>query len=126
MADLARLFHHQWSLTLLVALYRKQPLALARQTRTDTLASLAEQGMISREGTVTLKGARVAEKSEPLLSALEKMGAQRKWSLPILHPLGRKPLRFRDLKAALPRATPRAISTALKDLAEPAPLARPP
>ncbi len=124
MADLARLFHHQWSLTLLVALHRKRPIALARQTRTDTLASLAEQGMVSRDGTVTPKGARVAEKSEPLLFALEKMGAQRKWSLPILHALGRKPLRFGELKAALPGATPRAISMALKDLAEAGLIAR--
>jgi len=118
MADLARLFHHQWSLPLLVAVWRKKPLALARQTHNDTLASLAELGLVSRDGAVTAKGARVAEKSEALLAATEKLGAQRKWALPILHALGQKPRRFGELKAALPGATPRALSMALKDLAD--------
>jgi DNA-binding HxlR family transcriptional regulator len=124
MADLVKLFHHQWSLQLLVALNQKRAIPLARQTRTDTIASLADQGLVSKDGAVTPKGARVAEKSEPLLGALEKLGAQRKWSLPILHALGRKPLRFGELKAALPGATPRALSMALKDLAEAGLIAR--
>jgi len=124
MADLAKLFHHQWSLQLLVALHRKRPLALARQTRIDTLASLAEQGLASRDGALTPKGARVAEKCEPLLAAMEKTGSQRKWALPILHALGRKPLRFGELKTALTGATPRAISMALKDLTEEGLIAR--
>ena len=118
MADLAKLFHHQWSLPLLVAVWRKKPLNIARQTQNDTLASLAEQGLVGKDGSVTARGAKVAASSEALLAATEKLGAQRKWALPILHALGRKPHRFGELKSALPGATPRALSMALKDLAE--------
>ncbi|HUJ27545.1 MAG TPA: helix-turn-helix domain-containing protein [Myxococcales bacterium] len=118
MADLAKLFHHQWSLPLLVAVWRKKPLTIARQTHNDTLASLAEQGLVGKDGAVTARGAKVAASCEPLLQAMEKLGSQRKWALPILHALGRKPHRFGELKSALPGATPRALSMALKDLAE--------
>jgi DNA-binding HxlR family transcriptional regulator len=118
MADLAKLFHHQWSLPLLVAAWRKKPLNIARQTQNDTMASLAEQGLVTKDGAVTVRGAKVAASCEPLLAAMEKVGSQRKWALPILHALGRKPHRFGELKSALPGATPRALSMALKDLAE--------
>ena len=60
----------------------------------------------------------VAASCEPLLAAMDKLGAQRKWALPILHALGQKPRRFGELKSSLKDATPRAISMALKDLAE--------
>ena len=117
MTDLARLFHRQWALPLLVAILRRRSLTVSRQTSAETLASLARQGLLTRDGSLTARGRRVAEKGEPLLAALDKLGAQRKWSLPILHALGPRPRRFGELKEALPGATPRALSMALKDLA---------
>lgn len=118
MTDLPALFHHQWGLALLVSLWRKKPIALGAQTRAATLASLGAQGLLSKSGELSAKGARVAERAEALLAAMEKVGAQRKWALPVLHALGNRPRRFSELKAALPEATPRALSMALKDLAE--------
>jgi DNA-binding HxlR family transcriptional regulator len=132
MSDLSALTHRQWSLNVLVELLRgpdKKAGALARrldvsrQTLLATLKALSVQGLIEgdqAEPALTRKGEKVAERGEALLSALEKAGAteQRKWALPILHALGKKPQRFGELKAALPSATPRAISMALKDLAE--------
>ena len=118
MTDLPTLFHHQWGLPLLVSLWRKKPLVLGAQTRAATLASLGELGLVARSGELSAKGARVAERGEALLSATAKIGAQRKWALPLLHALGNRARRFSDLKAALPAATPRALSMALKDLAE--------
>jgi DNA-binding HxlR family transcriptional regulator len=114
MTDLARLFHRQWALPMLVAIYRKKDVTVARQTRADTLAALVEQGLLTREGALTARGQKVAERGEALLA----VGELRKWSLPILHALGTKARRFGELKAALPGSTPRALSMALKDLAE--------
>ena len=124
MSDLIALFHHQWSLPVLVELRKGQEkqvaglarrLAVSRQTLIDTLASLSQQGLV--EGfALTRKGERVAERAEALLAALGKASDQRKWALPILHALGRKPQRFGELKASLTGATPRALSMSLKDL----------
>ena len=118
MTDLSKLFHRQWALPILVSLLRKKPLTVARQTYHDTLASLLEQGLVSKDGALTARGHKISERGEALLTALEKSGELRKWALPILHVLGRKAQRFGELKAALPGATPRAISMALKDLVE--------
>jgi DNA-binding HxlR family transcriptional regulator len=128
MPDLAALFHRQWSLPILVELRKGQEkryaglarkLGVSRQTLTDTLAALSSQGLVEGaegEYALTRKGEKVAERGEALLSALGKAADQRKWSLPILHALARKPQRFGEIKTALPGATPRALSMALKDL----------
>src|SRR3954469_21281854 len=117
MTDLARLFHRQWALPMLVAIFRKKSVSVARQTRDDTMAALTEQGLVTRDGTLTARGQKVAERGEQLLGAVEKSGGLRKWALPILHALGTRSRRFGELKSALPGATPRALSMALKDLA---------
>src|SRR5258708_4358992 len=108
MTDLARLFHRQWALPMLVGFFRRKPVTVARQTYNDTLAALAEQGLVTRDGTLTTRGQKVAERGEALLGAVEKSGGLRKWSLPILHALGSRPRRFGELKTDLPGATPRA------------------
>lgn len=114
MADLARFFHHQWSLSVLADLRRGRRTAASRQTLNGTLSALAAQGLVS-DGALTRKGERAAERAEALL---EKLAGEvpRKWALPIVHALSRKPARFGELKAALPDATPRALSMSLKDL----------
>ena len=129
MSDLVRLFHHQWSLPVLVELLRgpdkrfaalTRRLKVSRQTLTDTLAALSSQGLVegaSGDYALTRKGEKVADRAEALLSSLGgKLANQRKWALPILHALGRKAQRFGEIKTALPGATPRALSMALKDL----------
>lgn len=131
MSDLALLFHRQWSLPLLVELLRgeeRRPAALARklsasrQTVNDTLASLLQLGLVeAAEGAMALtrKGERVAERAEALLAALRKSAGEealRKWALPVLHALGKRPQRFGELKESLHGATPRALSMSLKDL----------
>jgi DNA-binding HxlR family transcriptional regulator len=130
MPDLVRLFHYQWSCPVLVELLSgpekrfaglARRLKVSRQTLADTLTALSSQGLV--EGSdgdyaLTRKGERVAERAEALLSVLGgKLANQRKWALPILHALGRKALRFGELKTSLSGATPRALSMALKDLA---------
>jgi DNA-binding HxlR family transcriptional regulator len=126
MSDLVALFHHQWSLAVLAELLHgedkraaglSRSLHVSRQTLLDTLGGLAEQGLVEeRDGSwaLTRRGERVADRGEAVLKS--GIGAQRKWSLPILHALARKAQRFGELKAALPGATPRALSMALKDL----------
>ncbi len=128
MSDLVALFHRQWSLPVLVELRRgndkrfpalARRLEVSRQTLADTLAALSAQGLVEESAggfALTRKGDRVAERGEALLSALGRLGEQRKWALPIVHALGRKAQRFGELKAALAGATPRALSMALKDL----------
>ena len=130
MSDLSALTHRHWSLHVLVELLRapeKKPgplarrLDVSRQTLLATLEALGKQGLVEGDAgapQLTRKGEKVAERGEALLAALQKLGAadQRKWALPLLHALGHKPQRFGELKAALPQATPRAISMTLKDL----------
>lgn len=114
MADLARLFHRQWSLAVLAALRRGRSPGAPRQTLAGTLDALARQGLVTG-GALTRRGERVAARAEALLERLGKE-PPRKWSLPIVHALGKGPLRFGELRAALPAATARALSMSLKDL----------
>jgi DNA-binding HxlR family transcriptional regulator len=114
MADLARLFHHQWSLAVLADLRRGRRPGASRQALAGTLDALSQQGLVAG-GALTRRGERVAARAEALL---ERLGAEprRKWALPIVDALGERPLRFGELKAALPSATARALSMSLKDL----------
>jgi DNA-binding HxlR family transcriptional regulator len=121
MPGLAQLFHRQWSLATLAELKKGGRPAASRQTLNATLEALAEQGLVERKdggATLTRRGEKVAERAEALIDALGKLGgdAPRKWALPVVHALSKKPLRFGELKSALGEATPRALSMALKDL----------
>jgi DNA-binding HxlR family transcriptional regulator len=121
MPGLAQLFHRQWSLATLAEMKKGGRPAASRQTLNATLDALVEQGLVERrEGGagLTRRGERVAERAEALLDALGKLGGEtpRKWALPVVHALAKKPLRFGELKSSLGEATPRALSMALKDL----------
>jgi DNA-binding HxlR family transcriptional regulator len=121
MCDLVQLFHRQWSLAALTELKNGGTPKASRQTLNATLAALASQGLVEKRESghvLTRRGEKVAEKAEALLEALRKLGGEvpRKWSLPIVQALAKKPLRFGELKTALGGATPRALSMALKDV----------
>jgi DNA-binding HxlR family transcriptional regulator len=121
MPDLVPLFHRQWSLAALTELKRGGKPQASRQTLNATFAALAEQGLVEKRESgyaLTRRGERVADRAEALLTALQKLGgeAPRKWALPVVHALVRKPLRFGELKTALRGTTPRALSMALKDV----------
>ncbi|HEX4381937.1 MAG TPA: helix-turn-helix domain-containing protein [Myxococcales bacterium] len=121
MPDLVPLFHRQWSLAALTELKRGGKPQASRQTLNATFAALAEQGLVEKRESgyaLTRRGERVADRAEALLTALQKLGgeAPRKWALPVVHALVRKPLRFGELKTALHGTTPRALSMALKDV----------
>jgi DNA-binding HxlR family transcriptional regulator len=121
MPDLVLLFHRQWSLAALTELKNGGRPKASRQTLNATLLALVEQGLVEKGESghaLTRRGERVAEKAEALLEALRKLDgeAPRKWALPVVHALVKKPLRFGELKAALASVTPRALSMALKDV----------
>jgi len=62
----------------------------------------------------TTRGGQLGPRARRLLEALhghEEIGLK-KWSLPVLA----APRRFSEIRAALPDATPRALTLALKDL----------
>jgi DNA-binding HxlR family transcriptional regulator len=121
MPDLVQLFHRQWSLAALSELKNGGRPKASRQTLNATLAALVEQGLVEKlesGHSLTRRGERVAERAEALLEALQKLGgeAPRKWALPVVHALLKRPLRFGELKTALGGVTPRALSMALKDV----------
>jgi DNA-binding HxlR family transcriptional regulator len=121
MPDLVPLFHRQWSLAALTELKRGGKPRASRQTLNATMAALAVQGLVEKRESgyvLTRRGERVADRAEALLNALQKLGgeAPRKWALPVVHALVRRPLRFGELKTALHGTTPRALSMALKDV----------
>lgn len=127
MSELSELFHHRWAVPLLAALQKEKDLTyaavssalkLSRGAFNDTLAALNEQGLLDAQKKLTKKGEKVAERAHALLAAAEKQGevAWRKWSMPIVHALAKKPARFGQLKEALKGVTPRALSMAMKEL----------
>ena len=92
-----------------------------------TLRALQDDGLVARNpataircgpSTVfTTRGAPLGPRARRLLETLrghEEIGLKT-WSLPVLAALA-EPRRFSELGAALPEATPRALTLALKDL----------
>ena len=57
MTDLAKLFHRQWALPILVSIARKKPLTVARQTYHDTLAETQFQRGETAKAIETIKKA---------------------------------------------------------------------
>jgi DNA-binding HxlR family transcriptional regulator len=102
-------------------------LGLGGESLRRTLAHLREAGLVRRnpgyghplrpEYVLTAKGRSIALNAEVLLDTIagrEDIGLK-KWSLPALAELT-QPRRFSELRALLPRSTPRALTLALKDL----------
>jgi DNA-binding HxlR family transcriptional regulator len=133
-AELVSLFHHRWSppaLALLadrggvrfVELQRR--LGVGGDSLRRALHGLIELGYVRRnpgyghplrpEYLVTEPGREAGAACARLLRAGDADLLLRKWSVPTLAQL-REPLRFSELRAALPGVTPRSLALALKDL----------
>jgi DNA-binding HxlR family transcriptional regulator len=135
------LFHHRWSIPVLAELHAASGsrfaslvnrVGVGRESLRQTLSSLVEAGLVHRnpgyghplrpEYVLTSRGADVAAACAELFDALRRLDAVdiglRKWSLPTVHALAVGARRFSALRAALPGVTPRALTLALKELAE--------
>jgi len=132
-----RLFHHRWAVPVLAELRREHGsrlvtlvnrLGVTRDSLRRTLNALVEDRLVERnpgyghplrpEYVLTPAGATVADVCDRLLSALDGLEdvALRKWSMPVVQALAGGPLRFSELRTALPSISARALTLALKDL----------
>jgi DNA-binding HxlR family transcriptional regulator len=103
-------------------------LGVSGESLRRTLVALLDDGLVARnprhghplrpEFVLTAAGAEVAPRARAVLDALRGLEAVglKKWSLPVLAELD-GPRRFSELRSALPGATARALTLALKDLA---------
>ena len=136
---LVTLLHHRWTLPVLAEIYRHDGakfvtlanrLGLSRDSLSRTLGHLHALGLAIKnpgyghalrpEYVLTPAGQIVASSAWPLLEHATRTGHTdvllKKWSLPTLAATGHGQHRFTDLLAALPGATPRALTLALQDL----------
>ena len=136
MSSLVDLCHHRWTIPVLAEIERTRGsrfatlggrLGVSNESLRRTLRALEAEGLVTRnpgyghplrpEYVFTARGARLGPSARRLLGRLaghEEIGLK-KWSLPVLAALG-EPRRFSEIGAALPEATPRALTLALKDL----------
>jgi DNA-binding HxlR family transcriptional regulator len=105
-------------------------LGASRDSLRQTLGSLVHEGLVMRnpgyghplrpEYVLTARGRRVAPACAALVAALRREGVEdvglKKWSIPVLLELSSE-RRFAELREAL-GASPRALTLALKELAE--------
>ncbi len=133
------LFHHRWAVPVLAELHDAGGAKLAtlvnrlgavRDSVTRTLDALDRRGLVRRnpgyghpmrpEYVLTPRGRAVAPACAALRRRLDALGLDgvglRKWSMPVLAAMLDGAGRFGEVEAALPRATARALTLALKDL----------
>jgi DNA-binding HxlR family transcriptional regulator len=135
-SSLVDLCHHRWTLPILAEIERTRGsrfatlggrLGVSNESLRRTLRALEADGLVARnpgyghplrpEYVFTTRGGRLGPRARRLLDTLsghEQIGLK-KWSLPVLAALD-DPRRFSEIGAALPDATPRALTLALKDL----------
>jgi len=136
---LVALCHHRWALRIVAALHAAggaKFVTLAHRTGasrdavTASLRTLRALGLIRRnagyghpmrpEYLVADGAARAAECCRVVAQAVEAManrgGLDRKWALPVVATLASGPMRFSELRRAMPGVTPRALATTLKAL----------
>ena len=102
-------------------------LGVSGESLRRTLRALQVDGLVARnpgyghplrpDYVLTARGSTLAPAAQQLLHELrghEEVGLK-KWSLPVLAALD-DPRRFSELRVALPTASPRALTLALKDL----------
>lgn len=138
-AFLVRLCHHRWSIPTAAEITRREGARFVELQHAlgsnpvslrAALDALMELRLISRnpgyghplrpEYLSTEAGARLGPALKGLITSLRAQEieelALRKWSLPVLDALAGGLTRFRDLAAALPGITPRALAQAMRDL----------
>jgi len=139
---LAQLFHHRWAVPILAELHRwsgsrfvalHHRLGIGRESLRRTLASLIDQGLVARnpgyghplrpEYVLTAQGAAIAPACAELMQALDALGISsiglNKWSMPVVAALDTAgSSRFAQLRESLPPVSPRALTLALKALAD--------
>lgn len=108
------------------ALHRR--LGASRDTLTDTLANLVENGIVQRPSaprqpySLTPAGAVVGIACGGCVEAVRRTEtrevALKKWPFLVLTAMGYGATRYNQLLAALPGVTPRALAHALRDLEE--------
>lgn len=133
------LFHHRWGVPVIAELHRGRGaklvtlvnrLGAGRDSIARTLEGLADRGWVRHnagyghpmrpEYVLTPRGKAIGPACWKLMESLEALGKEdvglRKWSMPVLAALFGGADRFGQMEDALPRATARALTTALKDL----------
>jgi DNA-binding HxlR family transcriptional regulator len=135
-SNLVDLCHHRWTLPVLAEIERTRGsrfatltgrLGVSGESLRRTLRALQKDGLVTRnpgyghplrpEYLLTPRGSTLGPPAQALLHVLrghEEIGLK-KWSLPVLAALD-EPRRFSELRVALPDASPRALTLALKDL----------
>jgi len=137
---LIELVHNRWAIPVLAELHRTggtRFVTLCRRTGAGgesvrrALSGLIGRGLVARnpgyghplrpECVLTAAGARPAPACALLLDELAALGigavGLNKWSMPVLAALA-DDRRFSELRSALPGVTPRALTLALKALAD--------
>jgi DNA-binding HxlR family transcriptional regulator len=133
------LFHHRWGVPVIAEIHRGRGaklvtivnrLGVGRDTILRTLESLTDRGWVTRnpgyghpmrpEYVLTERGRAIGPACVLLMQKLHALDQTqvglRKWSMPVLAALFGGADRFGAMEAALPRATARALTLALKDL----------
>lgn len=134
------LFHHRWGVPVVAELHRSgggakfvtlaNRLGASRDSMSRTLEGLIGRGLVERnpgyghpmrpEYLLTRRGKAIGPACVLLMRKLHALGHEdlglRKWSMPVLAALFGGADRFTAMEAALPRATARALTLALKDL----------
>lgn len=137
---LARLTHHRWCLLVLahIAAQRgckfvtlSRQLGVTPESLKRALLRLAELELVMRnpgyghpmrpEYILGPRGGAVSDAAEALVAWIRRHALDddvlRKWHLPVLLVVADGERRFGDVRTALPEATPRALTLALKGLA---------
>jgi DNA-binding HxlR family transcriptional regulator len=138
---LAALTHHRWAIPVMGELERGRGaklvtlvmrLGIGRASVRRVLTALIDAGWVMRnpghghpmrpEYIFTHAGQAIgpacARLQDALVHPAHVRAAQKKWSLPILYCLHQGAERFSELLAALPDATPRALTSTLKALVD--------
>jgi DNA-binding HxlR family transcriptional regulator len=132
--QLVELFHHRWAAPALALLDERggarfvelqRRLGVTRESLRRALESLVELDYVRRnegyghplrpEYLITDAGRSASRLAARVTASRARETLLRKWSVPVLASLD-EPRRFSELRATLPRVTPRALALALRDL----------
>lgn len=139
LAPAVRLFHHRFSVPIVAVLYADRGAKFvtllnrtgaSRDTLSDTLTHLVEGGVVARnpgyghpmrpEYILTPFGETLGPPCVEAAKVMPGLGlfeiAVKKWPMLVVVAIGRGGARFGEIKDLLPGITPRALTSALRDL----------